>query len=135
MDHEPRNRKGDEEKEKIPWPERLTALAGFLIFVATIGIVAYEGLTRNGDIPAISVHVESIVDQPTGYLARIVARNSGGATGAEVQIVGELMQGETTLITSFVPETAVRIFGKDLVRRARQIDRLAHSSLTTIRYR
>ncbi|MFI1510205.1 winged helix-turn-helix domain-containing protein [Streptomyces sp. NPDC020597] len=48
---------------------------------------------------------------------------------------GELMGGETTLITSFVPETAVRIFGEELVRRARQIDRLAHSSLTTIRYR
>ncbi|MFI1606956.1 transcriptional regulator [Streptomyces griseofuscus] len=48
---------------------------------------------------------------------------------------GELMQGETTLITSFEPDTAVRIFGEELVRRARQINRLAHSSLTTIRYR
>jgi uncharacterized protein (TIGR02588 family) len=113
VEHEPGNQKGDEEKEKIPWPERLTALAGFLIFVATIGILAYEGLTRNGDAPAISVHVESIVDQPTGYLARIVARNSGGATGAEVQIVGELMQGnkvveESTATFSFVPDGAER---------------------------
>jgi hypothetical protein len=48
---------------------------------------------------------------------------------------GELMQGETTLITGFDKETALRIFGEDLVRRARQIERLAHSSLTTIRYR
>lgn len=113
MEHEPRNREGDDEKEKIPWPEKLTALAGFLIFVATIGILAYEGLTRNGNIPAISVHVESIVDQPTGYVARIVARNTGGATGAEVQIVGELMQGnqvveESTATFSFVPDGAER---------------------------
>lgn len=48
---------------------------------------------------------------------------------------GELMQGETTLITGFDKETALRIFGEELVRRARQIDRLAHSSLTTIQYR
>ncbi|MFE4577424.1 transcriptional regulator [Streptomyces chartreusis] len=48
---------------------------------------------------------------------------------------GELMGGETTLITAFDPETAVRIFGEELVRRARQIERLAHSSLTTIRFR
>ncbi|GAA2523891.1 hypothetical protein GCM10010276_88800 [Streptomyces longisporus] len=48
---------------------------------------------------------------------------------------GELMRGETTLITCFSPETAVRIFGEDLVLRARQIERLAHSSLTTIRHR
>ncbi|MFF7986977.1 winged helix-turn-helix domain-containing protein [Streptomyces sp. NPDC007901] len=48
---------------------------------------------------------------------------------------GELMQGETTLITGFGKETALRIFGADLVRRAQQIERLAHSSLTTIRYR
>ncbi|MGZ0200547.1 helix-turn-helix domain-containing protein [Streptomyces sp. RM1] len=48
---------------------------------------------------------------------------------------GELMQGETTLITSFEPGTALRIFGEELVRRARQINRLANSSLTTIRYR
>jgi hypothetical protein len=48
---------------------------------------------------------------------------------------GELMQGETTLITGCDKETALRIFGEDLVRRANQIERLAHSSLTTIRYR
>ncbi|MGW6016029.1 transcriptional regulator [Streptomyces sp. NPDC055210] len=48
---------------------------------------------------------------------------------------GELMQGETTLITSCDPETALRIFGEELVRSARRIERLAHSSLTTIRYR
>lgn len=48
---------------------------------------------------------------------------------------GELMGGETTLITAFDSETAVRIFGEELVRRARQIERLAHSSLTTIRIR
>ncbi|WP_460074176.1 helix-turn-helix domain-containing protein [Streptomyces sp. YKOK-I1] len=48
---------------------------------------------------------------------------------------GELMRGETTLVTGFDKETALRIFGEDLVRRAHQIERLAQSSLTTIRYR
>ncbi|WP_019074365.1 hypothetical protein [Streptomyces hokutonensis] len=48
---------------------------------------------------------------------------------------GELMQGETTLIDGFDKETALRIFGEDLVLRAHQIERLAHSSLTTIRHR
>lgn len=48
---------------------------------------------------------------------------------------GELMQGETTLIDGFDKETALRIFGEELVRSARRIERLAHSSLTTIRHR
>jgi uncharacterized protein (TIGR02588 family) len=103
----------DDEQGKVPWPEKLTALAGLAIFVATVGLLAYEGLTRNGSVPAIAVRVETIVDQPTGYLVRIIAINTGGATGAEVQIVGELTQGnevieESAATFSFVPDRAER---------------------------
>ncbi|WP_457430852.1 transcriptional regulator [Streptomyces sp. QTS52] len=48
---------------------------------------------------------------------------------------GELMQGETTLIAGFDKETALQIFGEELVSSARRIERLAHSSLTSIRHR
>ncbi|MFE9769502.1 transcriptional regulator [Streptomyces sp. NPDC005808] len=44
---------------------------------------------------------------------------------------GELMRGETTLITSLDRETAVRIYGERLVRRAHQIERGFRSSLMT----
>jgi DNA-binding transcriptional ArsR family regulator len=44
---------------------------------------------------------------------------------------GELMRGETTLITSLDPETALRIFGARLVHRARQLDSGFRSSLMT----
>lgn len=47
----------------------------------------------------------------------------------------ELRAGETTLITGFDPATALQIFGEERVRRADQFERLANSSLTTIRYR
>ncbi|MEV7082403.1 transcriptional regulator [Streptomyces sp. NPDC093516] len=47
----------------------------------------------------------------------------------------ELRVGETTLITGFDPDTALQIFGVERMRRAAQFERLAHSSLTTIRYR
>ena len=113
MDRSPRREGVEGESAKVPWPEKLTALAGFVIFVATIALLAYDGLTRNGDIPVISVRVEAIVEQPTGYLVRIVAQNTGGATGAEVQIVGELTQGrqvieESSATFSFVPDRAER---------------------------
>ncbi|MFB8443591.1 winged helix-turn-helix domain-containing protein [Streptomyces niveus] len=45
--------------------------------------------------------------------------------------VGELMGGETTLITSLEPDMAVRIFGADLVRRAKQLAGGARSTNMT----
>ncbi|MEY9997309.1 DNA-binding transcriptional ArsR family regulator [Streptomyces sp. V4I8] len=44
---------------------------------------------------------------------------------------GELMRGETTLITSMHPDMALQIFGKRLVRRADQLERGFRSSLMT----
>lgn len=48
---------------------------------------------------------------------------------------GELMRGETTLITSLDRETAVQIYGQRLVRRAHQIERGFRSSLMTNEHR
>ncbi|MEU6885594.1 transcriptional regulator [Streptomyces viridosporus] len=52
---------------------------------------------------------------------------------------GQLMRGETDLITGTVNvmgrEAAERIYGADLVRRARQLASIARSPLTTIAYR
>jgi hypothetical protein len=48
---------------------------------------------------------------------------------------GELMRGETTLITGFDPDTALRIFGKRLVRRAHQLEQGFRSSLMTNEHR
>ncbi len=44
---------------------------------------------------------------------------------------GELMRGETTLITSMHPDMALQIFGERLVRRADQLERGFRSSLMT----
>ncbi|MFI1293377.1 transcriptional regulator [Streptomyces sp. NPDC020792] len=48
---------------------------------------------------------------------------------------GELMRGETTLITSLDPETALHIFGERLVRRAHQLESGFRSSLMTYGHR
>ncbi|MBL3668378.1 helix-turn-helix transcriptional regulator [Streptomyces sp. M2CJ-2] len=48
---------------------------------------------------------------------------------------GELMRGETTLITSLDPETALLIFGERLVRRAHQLESGFRSSLMTYGHR
>jgi len=44
---------------------------------------------------------------------------------------GELMRGETTLITSMHPDAARQIFGERLVRRAKQLEQGFRSSLMT----
>ncbi|MFI9311485.1 transcriptional regulator [Streptomyces triculaminicus] len=48
---------------------------------------------------------------------------------------GELMRGETTLITSLDPQTALRVFGERLVRRAHQLESGFRSSLMTYGHR
>lgn len=48
---------------------------------------------------------------------------------------GELMRGETTLITSMAPDMAARIYGERLVRRARQLESGFRSSLMTYGHR
>ncbi|MGW2109082.1 transcriptional regulator [Streptomyces sp. NPDC001948] len=48
---------------------------------------------------------------------------------------GELMRGETTLITSMKQDMAVSLFGEHLVRRALQIDSGSRSSLMTYGHR
>ncbi|MFF4227450.1 winged helix-turn-helix domain-containing protein [Streptomyces abikoensis] len=55
--------------------------------------------------------------------------------GLRARAAGELMRGETTLITSLDPETALRVFGERLVRRARQLESGFRSSLMTYGHR
>ncbi|WP_434600188.1 transcriptional regulator [Streptomyces sp. A5-4] len=55
--------------------------------------------------------------------------------GLRASAEGELMRGETTLITSMDQDMAVRIYGERLVRRALQIERASRSSLMTYGHR
>ncbi|MGW5609448.1 hypothetical protein ACWEWI_25755 [Streptomyces sp. NPDC003753] len=55
--------------------------------------------------------------------------------GLVAAAAGELMRGETTLITSMHPDMARQIFGERLVRRAHQLERGFRSSLMTYGHR
>ena len=73
---------------------------GLLLFLGSVGVLGYEGVTRHGGDPVIAVAVEEVTHDGTRWHARIRADNSGGTTGAKVRIEGRLQSGPTVLETS-----------------------------------
>jgi uncharacterized protein (TIGR02588 family) len=73
---------------------------GLLLFLGSVGILGYEGLFNSGGDPAISLSVERLSHDGRRWHAAIRAENSGGTTGARVQVVGELVSGTTVLETA-----------------------------------
>lgn len=74
----------------IPPLEWICAAIGFALVAATIGFVAWRGLTGNGSPPQLSFQVQAIVEVPNGYLVEVRAWNGGDETAADVKVEGEL---------------------------------------------
>ncbi|MDQ2104684.1 hypothetical protein [Azospirillum isscasi] len=73
---------------------------GLLLFLGSVGVLGYEGVTRGNGAPAISAELEEVVPAGSRWLAHIRVGNDGGTTGAKVQVEGQLMAGAEALETS-----------------------------------
>lgn len=58
------------------------------IIVGLAGFLAYEGATRTGSEPLLSLRVLRIVEQANGHGVVVEVRNQGHATAADVEIAG-----------------------------------------------
>lgn len=95
LDNEAGN--GSASVSRLAW---IASGVGLLLFLGSVGVLGYEGLTRHGGDPVIAVAVEEVTHDGTRWHARIRADNSGGKTGAKVRIEGRLQTGPTVLETS-----------------------------------
>lgn len=103
-------------QEDPPILEWILGSIGLLLVIFLVSYLVYAAVTKSDGPPSIMVDVKSIEAVGDGYLVQIEASNDGGQTGADVTIVGILLQnGEpiessTTTIT-YVPSHGVRTAG------------------------
>jgi uncharacterized protein (TIGR02588 family) len=101
---------GSEEKPRdVPFVEKLIAGVGLTLVVLVAGSLGYEALTHSGGPPDVEVQVGGIHRSRSGYLVRFTAFNGGETTAAQVQIEGELRDGDQVVEESattlrFVPD-------------------------------
>jgi len=81
------------------WEWIIAATGAILVFVA-IGFLVYEAITGESAPPSLSVSVESVAAVDNGWLVKFRVKNTGDQTAADVNIEGELKNGEQTVETS-----------------------------------
>lgn len=59
-------------------------VAGLAVFLT------YEGVTRTGGEPVLSLHIARLLDREEGHSVVVTVRNEGHATAADVKIAGML---------------------------------------------
>ncbi|HEY0833379.1 MAG TPA: hypothetical protein VGE72_05660 [Azospirillum sp.] len=97
----------------VSWLAWITSGIGALLFLGAVGILGYEGLFRNGGNPVFVLSVEKVTHDGQRWHAGIRAENTGGATGAGVRVVGQLMSGSAVVETAeaefdYVPAGSTR---------------------------
>jgi uncharacterized protein (TIGR02588 family) len=90
----------EEHGEYIPPLEWAVAIIGLLLVVGAVGFLIYEGVWGDHSPPDIVLETATVEQRETGYLVIFKAANDGGSTAADLQIEGELLDGETVLETS-----------------------------------
>lgn len=94
---ESRDEDGSASVSRLAW---ITSGLGMLLFLGSVGVLGYEGITRGNGAPAITAVVEEVIPAGPRWLVHIRVGNDGGTTGAKVQVEGQLMAGAETLETS-----------------------------------
>lgn len=92
-----RDEDGSASVSRLAW---ISSGLGLLLFLGSVGVLGYEGVTRGDSPPAITAVVEEVIPAGPRWLAHIRVGNDGGTTGAKVQVEGTLMAGVETLETS-----------------------------------
>ncbi|WIY52011.1 hypothetical protein O9Z70_11020 [Devosia sp. YIM 151766] len=87
----------------------LGGLSG-LIVLGLAGFLVFEGITKSGGEPLLSLQVVRIVNHAQAYGVVIEVRNVGHATAAEVEIAG-ILAGDPLprhAVLDYVPAESVR---------------------------
>lgn len=81
-----------QDTDEPPFWERVVALLGLLLVLASLGFLLYQGLWGDNSPPDVVIELEAILSSGEDYLVRFKARNLGGETAAGVQVTGTLRQ-------------------------------------------
>jgi len=77
---------------EIPLLEWVISALGLLTVAAAVGVLLYEAIAGDKSPPEVQLTVQSIVQQPSGFLVKIRAENIGGEPAAGVEISAELVE-------------------------------------------
>ena len=80
-------------KARTPWLEWLASGVGLLLALIVFGLIGWQAMNDASEPPAIAVEVGNVTSVPGGFRVEFRARNSGGSTGAQVEIEGILSGG------------------------------------------
>jgi uncharacterized protein (TIGR02588 family) len=99
-----------------PLLEWISGGIGLAIVLGMLGFLAARALSHADAPPALSAHVDGVVQGPGGYIVTVTVRNTSRATAAAVQVEGTLTHGareaRKSLVTiDYVPGSSERRAG------------------------
>jgi len=95
------NKKEDQNKQKeTPVWEWIIAAAGLILVVGAVGLTFYRATTEDKTPPQLTIEVDSIEPNGSGYLVKFAVKNTGNQTAAAVAVEGELKSETETVETS-----------------------------------
>lgn len=105
--------------QPIPTAEWVVAALGLSLTLALLGFLLRSALNGPRRPPDISVAVDSVVHQSSGWLAFVTAANAGDATAADVTLEGAIDGGSqrSSVVLDYLPprssRSAVLLFSSD----------------------
>jgi uncharacterized protein (TIGR02588 family) len=82
--------------------EWVAGAVGLVLVLGAVGFIAYNALTTDPSVPAVTVEHVSTERTPGGFVVEFRARNAGPSTAASLTISGTLYDGSTEIETSEV---------------------------------
>src|SRR5687768_3639715 len=110
-------------KARTPWLEWVASGFGLLLALIVFGLVGWQAMNGSSEPPVINVEVGNVTSVPGGFRVEFRARNTGGSTGAQVEIEGILSGGEadeiSRVVLDYVPGRSERQGGLFFIRDPR----------------
>lgn len=96
--------------QPIPTAEWVVAALGLILTLALLGFLLRSALDGSRRPPDISVAVDSVVRQNSGWLAFVTATNAGDATAADVTLEGAIDGGSqpSSVVLDYLPPRSSR---------------------------
>jgi uncharacterized protein (TIGR02588 family) len=82
--------------------EWVAGAVGLVLVLGAVGFIAYNALTAEPSVPAVTVEHVGTQRNAGGYVVEFRARNAGPSTAASLTISGTLYDGSTGIETSQV---------------------------------
>jgi uncharacterized protein (TIGR02588 family) len=82
--------------------EWVAAAVGLVLVLGAVGSIAYNAMTAEPSVPAVTVEHVGTERNAGGYVVKFRARNSEPSTAASLAISGTLHDGSTVIETSKV---------------------------------